>query len=87
MKESDIYFVQKEAIYSHGIYWIGFDYDEGIEVARRLARTDVDDHHDWVLYQYTGFVESDNPFIPHIDKKLLSVNKRDFLRKGLTLVV
>jgi hypothetical protein len=53
-EETTIYFLQKEGVYSHGIFWIGFDLEEGKHQADRAAARDEDDHHGWVLYRYVA---------------------------------
>jgi len=49
---NDVYYVQKEGVYYHGIYWIGSTEEEGKLQANRLAADDFDDYHEWVLYLY-----------------------------------
>jgi hypothetical protein len=73
--ESAIYFIQKEAVYYHGIFWIGFDYNEGVVITNSMAHGDKDDHHNWVLYRYTGVIEPTYSYIPH--EEVYRVNKRD----------
>lgn len=46
------YFVQKEGVYSHGVFWIGTDLDEAKRKADTLTNNDRDDYHQWVVYQY-----------------------------------
>ncbi len=47
-----MYFVQKEGVYIHGIWWIGDDKGEGIKETRHLAAIDNDDCHRWCLYEF-----------------------------------
>jgi hypothetical protein len=49
---NDIYYVQMEGVYYHGIYWIGSTEEEGKLQADRLASEDSDSYHKWVLYLY-----------------------------------
>lgn len=48
-----MYFVQKEGVYFHGIYWIGEDLEEAKQKAKEFASKDVDDYHSWVVYKYS----------------------------------
>jgi len=47
-----MYFLYKECVYGHGVFWIGDDEDEGRKAADDAAKTDRDSHHDWVLYKF-----------------------------------
>ena len=47
-----MYYITKEGIYDHGVYWVGFCKREGEAAAAYLASADVDDYHEWVLYEY-----------------------------------
>lgn len=46
------YYVEKQGVYSHGVYWIGTDLEQGCAVADSLAAGDIDDYHDWNVYEY-----------------------------------
>ena len=46
------YFLYKEAVYGHGVFWIGNDIEEGKLQADRAANLDRDNHHHWVLYEF-----------------------------------
>ena len=54
------FYVQKEGVYSHGVFWIGEDKKAGQIAADRLAGSDSDDYHEWVLYEHK---ENENPEI------------------------
>ena len=45
-------FIQKEAVYSHGVFWIGADEEEGKAECDRLASIDCDNHHSYALYEF-----------------------------------
>ena len=47
------YFIQKEGVYYHGVYWIGESLEDGAAMTDELATNDKDDYHDWVLYIYS----------------------------------
>lgn len=47
-----MYFIQKEAIYPHGVFWIGRNKKEGIKECDRLAAIDCDDWHTYKLYEF-----------------------------------
>ena len=47
------YFLYKQGIGGHGVYWIGDDLEEGKWEADRAASADRDDYHDWNLCVYT----------------------------------
>ena len=49
-----IYFLYKEGIYGHGVFWIGTDLEEGKRQADRAATLDRDEYHDWVLYRFSA---------------------------------
>lgn len=46
------YFVQKNGIYGHGVFWIGDDVGEGVRRVDELADSDFDKYHEWALYEY-----------------------------------
>jgi len=46
------YFIQKNGVYASGVYWIGDDLGEGMELGTYLAENDVDDYHEWKLFEY-----------------------------------
>jgi hypothetical protein len=48
---NEIYFVYKQGVYGQGVYWIGFDIEEGKRKCDQLATQDKDDYHLWELYQ------------------------------------
>ena len=47
-----MYFVEKSAIYSHGVFWIGKSLQEAQSEAHKFALGDVDTHHDWNVYEF-----------------------------------
>jgi hypothetical protein len=44
-----MYFIYKQGVYGHGVFWIGEDLEAGKAEADRLASADEDDYHDWEL--------------------------------------
>lgn len=46
------YIVEKEAAYSHGIFWIGEDLEKAKASADNLAAYDSDDHHEWHVKEF-----------------------------------
>ena len=52
-----MFFLYKEGIYGHGVFWFGDDLEKGKQAADVAANLDSDDYHDWVLYE---FVEQHN---------------------------
>ena len=61
-----MYYVQKEGVYFHGIFWIGDSPEEGVAQANQLAKNDQDSYHYWRVYKYIGSGE---------DKIMYSINK------------
>ena len=49
-----MYFVQKEGVYSHGVWFISRSKQMCIEEAKRLAKEDVDDYHEWKVYKFVA---------------------------------
>lgn len=49
----DIYYLYKEGMYGHGVFWIGSDLEEGKRQANKAASLDMDDYHEWVLYRFS----------------------------------
>jgi hypothetical protein len=47
-----MFFLYKEGMYGHGVYWIGTDVEEGKRRADEGATNDCDDYHEWILYQF-----------------------------------
>ena len=47
-----MYFIQKEGVCSHGIFWYGDSEEEGRKKTGALAQLDCDDYHSWVLYRF-----------------------------------
>lgn len=47
--KENTYFIQKEGVYGHGVFWIGEDIEKGKQVCLQLASEDDDDYHRWVL--------------------------------------
>jgi len=47
-----MFFVEKHAIYSHGIFWIGESLQEAQSEAHKFALGDVDKHHNWSVYEF-----------------------------------
>ena len=44
-----MYFIEKEAVYSHGIWWHGDSIAKGLIALAEIAEKDYDDHHAYVL--------------------------------------
>ena len=53
-----MYFIEKGAIYSHGIFWFGEDLDEAKKECDRLASQDIDAHHSYTVYEF-GILNKD----------------------------
>ena len=47
------YYLYKQGVYGHGVFWVGTDVGEGKRVADRAASLDRDDYHDWGLFEYS----------------------------------
>jgi len=47
-----VYFVEKLAVYNHGVFYICEEKWEAEQVCDILAVNDIDDHHDWVVKKY-----------------------------------
>ncbi len=74
-----MFFLQKEAIHYHGVFWIGDDPDEGKRQADLAAESDSDGHHDWVLYKFT----SNSSYADDVaHEKIYSTNKFQPNRTG-----
>ena len=48
------YFIEKVGVYPHGVAWIGDDLEEGEKKAKEFAQQDVDDYHEWVVYEFAS---------------------------------
>lgn len=48
----EIFFIQKEGVYSRGVFWIGTDANIGIDKVNKLANADEDHWHKWILYKF-----------------------------------
>lgn len=69
------YFVQKEGIYCHGVFWIGEDLDEGHNQLQSLCDKDFDDYHEWVLYEYDDTCEYIDTHHDPEHKEILRITK------------
>ena len=62
-----VYFVEKAGVYSHGVWWIGDDRDEGIKECKHWAKLDSDNYHEWWLCEFSrptpGNVDPDHLII------------------------
>lgn len=47
-----MFFLHKEGVYGHGVFWIGDDLEQGKQASDVAANLDKDDYHDWVLYKF-----------------------------------
>lgn len=54
----NIFYIQKEGVYPQGVFWIDFNFQEGVEKLKQLHKSDSDNYHDWRLYQYNEHRES-----------------------------
>lgn len=50
-----IYYIEKEGVCFHGVFWIGINLEKGKKMVDKFARSDVDDYHSWVLKKYIPF--------------------------------
>ncbi len=48
----DLYIVEKEGVYLHGVFFITESIKEAIEECNRLAVCDRDDYHSWIVSIY-----------------------------------
>ena len=46
-----MYYLYKEGVYGHGVFWIGEDLQEGKAEADKAATLDKDDYHSWEVRQ------------------------------------
>ena len=53
-----MYFIEKTAVYSHGVFWFGEDLKEAKKECDKLASEDVDAHHDYKVYKF-GILNTD----------------------------
>jgi hypothetical protein len=53
-----MYFIEKYAVYSHGVFWVGNDIDEAKAECDRLASIDVDSHHTYGVFEF-GILNKD----------------------------
>ena len=65
-----MFFLYKNGVYGHGVFWIGEDMEEGKRAADRAANLDRDDYHDWDLYEFVEPSEDDDYEIDHQHKKV-----------------
>ena len=47
-----MYYLEKMGVYSHGVFWIGDDLEEGKRMADKAASSDLDDYHEWELRKF-----------------------------------
>lgn len=47
-----MYIIEKEAVYLHGVFWIGSDLEEAKRKADDFATHDSDDHHEWHVREF-----------------------------------
>lgn len=69
-----MYLIEKIAIYSHGVFWIGEDLGEGHKKLKELALSDEDCHHEWLLCEYT---ENEGGRLEGTHKEIKSIRKSD----------
>jgi len=55
-----MYFLYKESIYGHGVFWIGEDLTEAKKQADWFAKNDGDEYHSWNVYKYVYSTDIDN---------------------------
>jgi hypothetical protein len=46
-----MYFLYKEGMYGHGVFWIGEDLEVGKQKADEAATNDVDNYHEWQVLE------------------------------------
>jgi hypothetical protein len=66
----ELYFVQKEGVYFHGVFWIGYSLYEAKKRALYIASLERDDYHEFVVYKYKGVKPS-----PPYDGEMCEVNE------------
>ncbi len=74
-----LYFIQKEGVYAHGVFWIGGDLQEGKHILDECAEDDLDDYHTWCLFAYQ-FGQQD-PQKDAVHEKLFFKRKGRMMRK------
>ena len=47
-----MYYIEKEGVYNHGVFWIGDDLYEGVTELLNLTYKDKDDYHHWCIKEY-----------------------------------
>ena len=48
-----MYIIEKQGVYSHGVFWIGEDVDEGLCKLKNLCSKDSDNYHIWDLSKFS----------------------------------
>lgn len=71
---SDIYYLEKSAVYLHGVFWVGSDLDEGKRQADLAASKDKDDHHRWNILKYQEPSESTDYTTDNMDDVVYSTD-------------
>jgi hypothetical protein len=50
--QNELYYLEKNGVHTHGIFWIGSSLDEGIKQTDHAASNDIDNYHTWDLVKY-----------------------------------
>ena len=60
------YYVQKDGIYLHGVFWICNDQNEAIDIADFAASQDEDNYHEWQVVQYSPSINYKDDARQHV---------------------
>ena len=73
-----MFFLYKEGVYWHGVWWIGENEEEGRKRADEAANGDVDDYHRWVLCKFNpNCHKTDSGFQYDPEHEAVYVGRRD----------
>lgn len=87
-----MYYLEKQGIYSHGIFWIGPSLEEGVRQANIAAMNDSDAYHVWFVYKYlepnsqTEYAQDSSAQEVYSKRKYEyrhTLNKKDHIRREL----
>lgn len=70
------YFLYKNGVYGHGVFWIGTDVGEGERMADKAANLDRDRYHTWELYKFV--TPSDVAYISDANHELVYTGVRRY---------
>lgn len=55
-----MYYIEKQGVYGHGVFWIGESLEKAVSKANKFAKLDRDNYHSWAVCEFIDSEQNTN---------------------------